>query len=406
VDSIRPVEDVEVPRARMDALIRAGVDLARMLDLNALLKRILDLATEHVGAERGAIFVRDPVSGDLVSHHFHGDELERLVVRAGRGIAGHVAATGKSVRLADAYEDPRFDRSVDAATGYRTRSLLAVPLSGRGGEVLGVLEVLNRRDGAFAAEDAAFLSAFAAYAAVALENARLLEQRILAERLATVGRIASTLVHDLSAPLSALRGYADVLERDPLPDVRARCAAGLRRQTQRMAELVRSILAFVRGEDDYLFAKSDVDVLLAELAEDLAMAHAGTPVKIERRPGQVGAVRVDASALRRALENLARNGVQAMPQGGTLTLGAERTDEHVLFTLTDTGVGMDESVRARLFEPFFTRGKAEGTGLGLAIVRRIVDAHAGTIEVTSAPGKGTTFRVRVPAEGPPGDDAG
>lgn len=402
MDSTRPVEDVEVPRARMEALIRAGVDLARMQDLDALLKRILDLATEHVGAERGAIFVKEPASGTLVSHHFHGDELERLVVKAGRGIAGHVAATGRSVRLADAYEDPRFDRSVDDETGYRTRSLLAVPLTVRGGDVIGVLEVLNRRDGPFVPEDAAFLSAFAAYAAVALENARLLEQRLLAERLATVGRIASTLVHDLSGPLSALRGYADVLEKDPPADVRTRCAAGLRRQTQRMAELVRSILAFVRGDDDYLFAKTDVDVLLDELAEDLTVAHATTEVRIERRPGQAGAARVDAAALRRVLENLARNAVQAMPQGGSLTLGAALDGADVVLALTDTGVGMDESVRARLFEPFFTRGKAEGTGLGLAIVRRIVDAHGGRVEVESAPGKGTTFRVRVPVEGPPG----
>jgi signal transduction histidine kinase len=402
VDAIRPGEDVEVPRARMEALIRAGVDLARMQDLDALLKRILDLATEHVGAERGAIFVREPAGGALVSHHFHGDELERLVVKAGHGVAGHVVSTGKSVRLVDAYADSRFDRSVDDETGYRTRSLLAVPLTIRGGEVLGVLEVLNRREGPFAREDEAFLSAFAAYAAVALENARLLEQRLLAERLATVGRIASTLVHDLSGPLSALRGYADVLEKDPPPEVRARCAAGLRRQTQRMSELVRSILAFVRGDDDYLFAKTDVDVLLDELAEDLAVAHADARVRIDRLPGKAGAARVDAAALRRVLENLARNAVQAMPQGGTLSLGTAKEGGDVVLTLADTGVGMDETVRARLFEPFFSQGKEEGTGLGLAIVRRIVDAHTGSIDVTSAPGKGTSFRVRVPVDGPPG----
>jgi signal transduction histidine kinase len=400
VDATRPAEDVEVPRARMDALIRAGVDLARMQDLDALLKRILDLATEHVGAERGSIFVRDPATGDLVSHLFHGDEVERIVVKAGRGLAGHVAATGKSVRLADAYQDPRFDRSVDASTGYRTRSLLAVPLTVRGGDVLGVLEVLNKQDGEFAAEDAAFLAAFAAYAAVALENARLLEQRILAERLATVGRIASTLVHDLSAPLSALRGYADVLDQNPPPDVRGRCTGGLRRQTLRMGELVRSILAFVRGDEAYLFAKNDVDALVADLAEDLAAAHTGTAIHVVHRPGRAGAARVDEAALRRVLENLARNAAQAMPDGGTLTLSAEGDGQTVVIAIADTGVGMDATVRAHLFEPFFSKGKAGGTGLGLAIVRRIVDAHGGQVEVESAPGKGTTFRVRLPVDGP------
>lgn len=396
-----PAADDEVPRARMDALIRAGVDLARVQDLDALLRRILDLATSNLGAERGAIFVREPATGDLVSHVFHGEELERLVVRAGQGIAGHVVATGLSVRLANAYDDARFDRSIDARTGFRTGSLLAVPLRVRGGEVLGVIEVLNRRDGEFTAQDLAFLSAFAAYAAVALENARLLEQRLHAERLATVGRIASTLVHDLSSPLSAVRGYADVIEQDPPPEVRVRCAVGIRRQTLRMGEMVRAILGYVRGDEALLFAKTDLDALLDEVVEDLTAAQAQTRVRVVRAPGRAGAARVDESALRRVLDNLARNALQAMPAGGTLTLSATHTGPEVVLEVCDTGHGMDEATRARLFQPFFTQGKRDGTGLGLAIVLRLVKAHAGEVEVHSQPGAGTTFRVRLPVGGPP-----
>lgn len=390
------------PRSRMEALISAGVDLARVQDLDRLLRRILDLATQHVGAERGSLFVKDARTGDLVSHVFHGDELATLVVKAGQGLAGDVAATGRIVRLLDAYQDPRFDRSIDAATGYRTRALLAVPLRVRGGEVLGVLEVLNAARGAFDAEDEAFLTAFAAYAAVALENARLLEQRLHAERLATVGRLAATLVHDLSSPLSAVRGYADVLEQDPPAELRRRSAAGIRRQALRMGEMLRAILGFVRGDASFLFAKTDLDELLDEVAEDLAASSAGGGVRVVREPGRVGAARVDPAALRRVLENLARNAAQAMPQGGTLTLAATSEGEHVVLRVSDTGLGMDADTRARLFEPFFTRGKRDGTGLGLAIVRRVVTAHGGEIQVESTPGTGTTFRVRLPVAGPSG----
>jgi signal transduction histidine kinase len=391
-------EPAQLPEARLEALIRAGVELVRAQDLDALLRRILDLATAHVDAERGAIFVRDAASGDLISHVFHGRELQRLVVRAGRGIAGEVVSTGRAVRVVDAYLDPRFDRTLDETTGFHTRSLLAVPLRTRGGEALGVLEVLNRRQGAFDPADEAFLTALAAYAAVAMENASLLEERLQAERLTTVGRLASALVHDLSAPLSAVRGYADVLEQEPPADVRRRCTNGIRRQADRMGEMVRSILAFVRGDQPFLPAKVDVDELVREVAEDLEAAHAGSGVRVERLPGRAGAAFVDPAALRRALENLARNAAQAMPTGGTLRLGASRAGTDVELLVADTGTGMDEATRARLFEPFFTRGKAEGTGLGLAIVRRVVEGHAGRVDVESAPGRGTTFRLRLPAE--------
>lgn len=384
----------------MEALIAAGVELARVQDLDRLLRRILDLATENAGAERGAIFVRDRRTGDLLSHLFHGDELATLAVKAGQGLAGDVAATGRVVRLSDAYQDPRFERSIDAATGFRTRSLLAVPLRVRGGEVLGVLEVLNKREGEFSADDEAFLAAFAAYAAVSLENAQLLEQRLHAERLATVGRLAATLVHDLSSPLSAVRGYADVIEQDPPVELRRRCAAGIRRQAQRMGEMVHAILGYVRGDQAFLFAKTDVDELLDEVVEDLRAAYAATGVSVRRAAGTAGAVRADRSALRRTLENLARNGAQAMPEGGTLTLGGALSDGDLLLSVSDTGLGMDPATRARIFEPFFTRGKHDGTGLGLAIVRRVVDAHGGSIEVDSAPGRGTCFRIRLPVAGP------
>ncbi len=397
-DLERP-RDAGLPQARLEALIGAGVELARTQELDALLRRILDLATANLGAERGAIFVREAGTGDLVSHLFHGEELTRLTVRAGRGIAGEVVASGLAVRVADAYADPRFDRTLDAATGFRTRSLLAVPLCARGGEVLGVLEALNKRAGTFDAADEAFLTAFAAYAAVAMENNRLLAQRLSAERLATVGRIAAALVHDLSGPLSAVRGYADVIEQEPPADVRLRCTQGIRRQASRMGDMVRSILSFVRGDQPFLFAKIDLDDLLDELVEELEASHAQGPIRVVRLPGTAGAAPADAAALRRALENLARNAAQAMPAGGTLSLGAEAADGEAVLTVADTGVGMDESTRARLFEPFFTRGKAEGTGLGLAIVRRVVEGHGGRVEVESAPGRGTAFRVRLPLSG-------
>jgi signal transduction histidine kinase len=152
----------------------------------------------------------------------------------------------------------------------------------------------------------------------------------------------------------------------------------------------------VRGDRPFLPAKVDVDALLEELAEDLEAAHGGGAIRVERLPGRAGAAHVDAAALRRALENLARNAAQAMPEGGTLRLGATRVGDEVELLVADTGLGMDEPTRARIFEPFFTRGKAEGTGLGLAIVRRVVEGHAGRVEVESAPGEGTTFRLRLP----------
>src|SRR5262245_60845678 len=211
----QPDPALHVSQARLQALIDASLVLNSAPDLGTLLGRILDLATKHVGADRGSLFVRDPRSGDLVAHVFHGREVERIVVKPGQGLAGTVFLTGEPVRIEDAYSDPRFHRTIDDATGYRTKTILVVPLRLRGGETVGVLQVLNKKQGLFTEEDAEFLQAFGAHAATALEHSRLVDERIRAERLAAVGQVSAALVHDLSNPLSGIKGYADVIEQGP-----------------------------------------------------------------------------------------------------------------------------------------------------------------------------------------------
>lgn len=379
-------------QARLAALLEAGLELARAQDLHALQRRLLDLATQHVDAERGTLWLVNPGSGTLQGVVQDGEGLAPLVLMPERGIAGRVAATGRPARLEDAYADPDFDRATDQKTGFRTRSMLAVPVALRGAPPLGVVQVLNKRSGAFDADDEAFLLALASFSAVALEHRQRLEQ----DRLATIGRVAASLVHDLGAPLTAVHGYADMLEQDVPADVRARCASGIRRQATRLSGMVRAILGFARGDQPLLRARVDVDRLLDELAEDLAAAYAGGGVRVERLAGTAGHVLADEGALRRALENLARNAVQAMPQGGTLALGASVQGDSACLVVRDSGMGMDEATRARIFEPFFTRGRHGGTGLGLSIVERVVTGHGGRIEVQSAPGQGTTFVLHLP----------
>lgn len=388
------------PRRRLQALIEASLALGESQDLRTLLRQILDLATYHVGAERGTLFRRDRERGDLIATIFHGDELEQIVLPSGRGLAGRVAETGKIVRLDDAYDDPGFDQSVDQRTGYRTRSLLAVPMHLRSGEIVGVVEVLNKREGTFDADDEAFLDAFGTQAAVALENARLTEERIRGERLEAIGTVSANLVHDLKNPLSGIHSYTDMILQGPPPDLLARCVNGIRRQTGRMNHMVTSILRFARGEDALLVSKQDFDAMLEEIAEDLEAAHRTDGVTIERTGERVGNVRVDGMALRRVVDNLCRNAVEAMGHEGTIRLDARLDGQEIALTIEDDGPGIPPERVEDLFKPWETEGKRDGTGLGLSIVRHIVDRHGGTIEVDTTPGKGTRFRIRLPVAGP------
>ncbi|MSP92695.1 MAG: GAF domain-containing protein [Myxococcales bacterium] len=162
---------------RFKAVLEGARALIRERNLDTLLQRVLSEAARVVDAERGSLFLVDPITGELWTKVAQGIGSDREIrLPAGTGIVGHVARTGAIVNLVDAYDDPRFSRSIDHKTGYRTRALLAVPMMDMQGHVVGVLQTLNKTDGVFTAEDADVLTALGGQAAAAIENARLYEE--------------------------------------------------------------------------------------------------------------------------------------------------------------------------------------------------------------------------------------
>ncbi len=161
--------------AKLTALLDIGKAMTAERDLDRLLPLIMGEVTKVMEADRSTLFLVDRGRSELWSKIAQGLEVREIRVKIGTGIAGHVAATGKVVHIPDAYADPRFDRSTDLQTGYRTRSILAVPMANKPGEVIGVIQVLNKHEGAFGDEDIDLLQALSSQAAVAVENAILYE---------------------------------------------------------------------------------------------------------------------------------------------------------------------------------------------------------------------------------------
>ena len=167
-------EEVVTRQREVSTLLDVGQALAQTLDLAGLIQIIMAKAREIMDAERSTLFLIDQKTRELWSKVAEGTEEIRFPL--GRGIAGHVAATGQILNIADAYEHPMFNREIDQKTGYRTRTLLCVPLRNPEGEVIGVTQVVNKRSGRFTEVDERLLSSFSAQAAVAIDNAQLYER--------------------------------------------------------------------------------------------------------------------------------------------------------------------------------------------------------------------------------------
>jgi serine phosphatase RsbU (regulator of sigma subunit)/CRP-like cAMP-binding protein len=181
----------------MEQLIEATKIVNSTLDLDKLLKLILDTALRIVDGDRGTLYLLDRSKQELWSKIFIGTERVTIRLPLGKGIAGYVAATGETINIIDAYLDPRFNPDIDRRTGYHTQTILCMPLRNKENEIVGVLQMLNKRNGNFSRDDENFIRALSIHAAIAIDNARLYEAEKEYQQMREEIRLAAKIQHEL-----------------------------------------------------------------------------------------------------------------------------------------------------------------------------------------------------------------
>ena len=239
------------------------------------------------------------------------------------------------------------------------------------------------------------------------ELGRAQRQLLQLDKMASLGKLAATVAHELNNPLAGILNYAKLVERGmrqgPPPaerlDELRRFLAVIQQESVRCGNIVRNLLVFARGSGSELSPLRLNEVL--ERSAMLVRHHlemSGARLELERLEGDDALVG-DLDQLQQALLALLVNAIEAMAgrEDKRLTLRAHGEPAHVQLEVSDTGVGIPAEVLPHIFEPFVsTKTQSSGVGLGLAVVYGIVQRHAGTLEVDSTPGVGTTFRVRLP----------
>lgn len=221
------------------------------------------------------------------------------------------------------------------------------------------------------------------------------EQLRMADRLSALGELSAGMAHEIRNPLGSIKGAAEILKDDYVPGApKYEFIQILLKETDRLNLIVQEFLGFARPKQPE-FEQTDLNEAIESVLTLSAQEAKKAGVKVEKRlDPSLGMRSLDAGLLKQAFLNLVLNAIQAMPQGGVLTVTSALRGRSLEVSVSDTGTGISGEDRKKLFSPFFTT-KKDGTGLGLAITYRIVRNHKGEISVESEPGKGSTFTVKL-----------
>jgi signal transduction histidine kinase len=404
--------------------------MGRATSLDDLFIAVLSEGIRACEARLGAVALHDPEqnTGALYLLDDRTKKIKRFPFKDDQGLIGWAIRHNEVLISSDGENDPRRDSELNARVGVECSTALVVPLEGENEKPMGAVALYNKRDAYFTDEDRGLLELIAANASTAIRLQLARDAREREERLTTIGRLLSGVIHDLKTPLTVISGYVQLMQQAESKEQRDQFAELVLKQFDHIGAMQREVLEFARGERSVLVRKVYLQKYFADVKAQLEPELAKNDVDLVIDNHERGTARFDEGKVLRVIHNLARNAAEAMadsggefiidvsrereptphpPHGKKLSKAAaaaekreaaaphNTNDDPLIITFTDTGPGIPKEIEHRLFQSFVTSGKRGGTGLGLAIVKKITEEHGGTITVHST-NKGATFKLRLP----------
>jgi signal transduction histidine kinase len=421
-DALRQIEQLNIRLATLNAIskiITSSSNLDEML--SSTIDKILDVPEpESVsiyllndGGKRLNLAAHKGLSANFTNNPFMRSR------KPVNGLLGQTLIDGEPKVVENTLKST--DPDVDLLIKEGFQSTVYIPLITKRASI-GVMCVSSLNPYMFSSEFVEFLTVIGNHIGVAIDNANMhknikeayqdlkevQEQIVWTEKLASLGKLAATIAHEINNPLAGVLNYIRLIikqlsrnhfSHEKHEDI-LRYLKIMESETARCGEIVKDLLAFARRTKITMESNSVEDIInktLNLISHELDMK--GLQL-IKNIAPNLPKVKCDFKQIQQVLLNLMYNASEAMPNGGTLTITANRAKEAKAFlevAISDTGCGISEKDMENIFEPFFTTKKeGKGVGLGLSLVYGIIAKHKGTIEVESAPGKGSTFKVRLP----------
>ena len=402
---------------KIDSLFQLSSMINSSLDINEVLDNSMRVVEELIDAEASSIFEIDFEKNELFFRLVRGTSdgrTRKIRMKMGEGTAGCVASTGDALIVIDTKKDKRFSKKVDKLTGFKTRSIIAVPIRNRG-RITGVLEVLNKRGiHSFDGNDLELVTIVAHQIGSAIENAKLYSRLkdkfelteselkksqsnlIQAECLAALGELSKGVAHVIRNPVMSIGGYARRIRKKFALDSPAQKYIDLiLSETERLAKIAEDVREYTSMPNPHC-TQVRLSVLLQRVLTDWKQMKSSEDITIDvQQIPEDPLVFVDMDLMSKAVIHLLSNAQHAVSKGETIVLSTSWEDKWLSISIRDSGTGIAAEELPFVFDPFFTTN-TYGSGLGLTTVHRIVSGHRGEVKIVSDYGVGTEVKIFLP----------
>ena len=372
-------------------------EMNQAYNLEELLNKLVEKICDALKIEASLINLLDINNENFIARAAKNIDLTKLkdlTFSKTKGLTGKVTKKAKSVVINNTKDETLFEEKFWNQIGLNINQLVFAPLI-INKQVIGILMLFNKseQDEFFREDDIRIIDSLASQISRSIEAYRLRDEKIQAERLASIGNMMSAIVHDIRTPMNNINGFVDLMQEEDDAETRQEYAEIIMTQIKTLTNMTTDILDFAKGKTNILPIKYPVDKIIDRFNRIFEHDVTSRGYQFETACNIQTMIYVDPEKINRVFMNIMKNALEAMGKGGKFSLVADQENGEVVFKLSDTGKGIPDEIKDRLFDSFVTSGKESGTGLGLAIVKELVDQHKGRIEVESVPNKGTTFKI-------------
>jgi len=402
----------------LNTLLKFSALINSSLKIESVLNNAMKWAEELINAEASSIYELDEMNDELFIRLARGekkDPVKSIRLKLGEGVAGWVVKSGEPMVVHDVRKEKKFDDKYDKITGFKTRSLICVPLTLRG-KIIGAIQVLNKKSPEpFSNSDLDILIGMSHQIAVAMDNAKLyhrLEQKfeltaqelkiaqeklIRTERLAAMGNLVNGVAHEIRNPITVIGGFTQRIKNLSIGNIEIQKYTDIiLGETDRLERLVRKVHELIDVQSASL-NPGNLEPVIEEVLNSFKPLADRQNVKILTSVDHdLPLIDMDPPQIVIALSNIFENALESMHDNGVLELNVHRENDHnIIMLIKDTGSGIAPAEINSIYDPFVT-SKTRGAGLGLTMVYQIIANHQGEIKITSTESEGTTVSITLP----------